>query len=192
MSAAFPSTPRRGAQRASHLRHMSNGSSTTSNSRPVTSPSDTGTVQHDPIPVPVPIGKKCILWIHEDPFSLPEVILNLDLFPDVEAGDLMAIVSVKTDSQENVSTSKMEDSLNASTLRERSASNRNSPGGTNNKNHDADVGNRYLFIAKEMPKEMKVKQPHMEVSVARHIADTFHFRSRSQILIITVCFPLLN
>lgn len=171
---------------------MSNGSSTTSNSRPVTSPSDTGTVQHDPVPLPAPVEKKCILWIHEDPFSLPEVILNLDLFPDVEAGDLMAIVSLKTESQENVSTSKMEDSLNASTRRERSPSNPNSPGGTSNKHHDADFGNRYLFIAKDMPKDMKAKQPHMEVSVARHIADAFHFRSRSQVLVITVCPTPLN
>ncbi|CAG8954787.1 hypothetical protein HYFRA_00004712 [Hymenoscyphus fraxineus] len=180
MSAAFPSTPRRGNQRTSHLRHMSNGSSVNS-----AGPSEAGTIQHDPEPLRPPVEKKCVLWIHDDPFSLPDVVINLDLFPDVQVGELMAIVPLKVDSQENVSTSKMDgDALHPSIRRDQSVSNSNGRGGNNN-NRNPNFGNHYLFIAKDMPKEMKAKQPHMEVSVARNIADSFHLKSRSQVLVRT-------
>jgi hypothetical protein len=53
--------------------------------------------------------------------------------------------------------------------------------------HGIDLGSRYLFIAKDMPKEMKVKQPSLEVSVAKHIADVFYLKHRSNVLLTTVC-----
>ncbi|RAL65769.1 hypothetical protein DID88_005434 [Monilinia fructigena] len=82
-------------------RQVSNGSSETGTaftSRPVTSNSSTGTVQHDPIPLKLPIERRCNLWTHDEAFSKEEVILNLDLFPDVKAGELMSIIALKTDS----------------------------------------------------------------------------------------------
>lgn len=179
----------------SHLREVSNGSSDTFDSRPTTA-SDTDTIQYAPIPsplpLPLPIERKCVLWVHDEGFSKEEVVLNLDLFPDVKPGDLMAIVAIKTDTgvrdfQEKLQSVKRDpDNLAASMQRERSSSHPRSPGPVNggDSKHDH-VGKRYLFIAKDMPKEIKSKQPGLELSVAKHIADVFCLKHRSNVLLTT-------
>jgi len=199
MAAVLPLTPRRGNKRASHLREVSNGSSDIMyNSRPVTAASESGTVQHDPIPVKLLVERICVLWNHDEGFSKEEVVINLDLFPDVKAGELLAMVALKTESvardfQEKAQTSKKDvDTLTTAMRRERSNSNPRSPGppNENHAKHDVDLGKRYLFIAKDMSKEMKTKQPTLEVSVARHIADLFCLKHRSNVLITTVSLPM--
>jgi hypothetical protein len=134
------------------------------------------------------------LWNHDEGFSKEEVVINLDLFPEVKAGELLGIVALKTDSvvrdfQEKAQASKKEvDTLATAMQRERSNSNPRSPGivHDNHPKHDVDLGKRYLFIAKDMSKEMKTKQPKLEVSVAKHIADLFCLKHRSSVLITTV------
>jgi hypothetical protein len=196
MSSALPSTPRRGTQKTSQLRHVSNGSSEiTPIAEPVLFPS--GTVQHDPILSKSSSERKCTLWIHDDLFSRDDVILNLDHFPDVKVGDLMAIVEIKTDPPlrdfpENVTAQKAEgEALSTPLPGARSNSKPNSPGGApaSSVKHDLDTGRQCLFIAKDMSKEMKARQPTMDVSVAKHMADTFHLKSRAQVLVITVRRP---
>ena len=192
-----PSTSRRGTLRASHLRQVSIGSadSNESTSRPVSS---TGTAQYDPTPLKAPFERRCNLWVHDDVFSKDEVVLNLDLYPEVKAGDLMAIVALKTDSgvrdfQDQVNASKKDlPALATAMTRERSSSNPKSPtlGSDMDSKHDVDIGKRYLFTAKDMPKELKAKHPGLEVSVAKQIADAFSFRHRSNVLLTTVCFHL--
>jgi hypothetical protein len=184
--------PRRGIQRTSHLRQVSNGSSDT-NSRPATAASDTSTVQNDPVLPSLPIERKCVLWVHDEGFSKEEVVLNLDLFPDVKAGDLMAILALKTDTgvrdfQEKAQPLKKDvEGLSVTMERERSASHPRSPGFVNGSYAKTlDVGNRCLFIVKDMPKEIKAKQPNLEISVAKHIADVFCLKHRSNILLTTV------
>ncbi|KAH7411256.1 vacuolar membrane-associated protein-like protein IML1 [Cadophora sp. MPI-SDFR-AT-0126] len=195
-----PSTLRRNTQRASHLRQVSNGSSeTTIMSRPTTAASDTGTIQHDPIPLKLTIERKCVLWVHDEAFSREDVVLNLDLFPEVKPGELMAVTALKTepgvrDFQEKSQTGKRDsDTLSTSMQRERSSSNPKSPGTVNGSanrhgsdaKHDPDLWNRYLFLARDMPKDMKAKQPNLEVSIAKHIADAFCLKSRSSVLLST-------
>jgi DEP domain-containing protein 5 len=193
MSTIVPSTPRRGAFRASHLRQVSNGSADSPyNSRPRTATSETGTTQYDPTPLKPPIERRCIIWVHDEAFSKDEVVLNLDLFPDAKAGDLMAIVALKTDSGVRDFQEKAQkidaDNLATAMQRERSNSNPRSPNQANGADtkHDLDLGKRYLFIATDMSKEMKTKQPGLEVSVAKSIADEFCFKHRSNVLLTTV------
>lgn len=195
MPPIVPSTPRRGPQRTSHLRQVSNGSADIMfNSRPVTA-SDASTLQHDMTSSKTRIERRCIIWVHDEGFSKDEVVLNLDLFPDVSPGELMAIVALKTDSgfrdfQDKVQPLKKDvEALATSVQRERSNSNPRSPVPANGSEvkYDVDVGNRYLFIAKDMSKEMKAKQPSLEVSVAKHIADVFGLKHRSSVLLTTVC-----
>jgi DEP domain-containing protein 5 len=195
MAAVPPLTPRRGTQRASHLREVSNGSSDIMyNSRPVTAASNSETDQHDTVPVKLPVERICVLWNHDEGFSKEEVVINLDLFPDVKAGELLAVVALKTESvvrdfQEKPQTSKKDvDTLATAMQRERSNSNPRSPGPPidNHTKHDVDHGKRYLFIARDMSKEMKAKAPNLEVSVAKHIADLFCLKHRSNVLITTV------
>ncbi|TVY56894.1 Vacuolar membrane-associated protein iml1 [Lachnellula cervina] len=185
MSVVPPITPRRGIKGngKSHLRNVSNGSSQ----------SDTGTAHHDPIPVKLPTQRKCTLWVHEEAFSKDDVVLDLDLFPDVKPGELMDVVALKADSgvrdfQEVAQPSRKDgDSLSATMQRQRSNSNSDSPS-TASGNHarrDSDIGKRYLFIAQEMSKEVKAKQSRFEISVAKHIADLFGLKHRSQVLVST-------
>ncbi|KAN0096512.1 vacuolar membrane-associated protein-like protein IML1 [Hyaloscypha variabilis] len=194
MATVPPLTPRRGNQ-PSHLRQFSNGSfDFKTSSRPPTAASEAGPVQHDPAPIKLPVERVCILWNHDEGFSKEEVVINLDLFPEVKAGELLGIVALKTDSvvrdfQEKAQASKKEvDTLATAMQRERSNSNPRSPGivHDNHPKHDVDLGKRYLFIAKDMSKEMKTKQPKLEVSVAKHIADLFCLKHRSSVLITTL------
>jgi hypothetical protein len=198
MAAIPPSTPRYGLRRASHLRQVSTGSPDSNyNSRPTTQASSIDTVQHESTAPKAPVERRCDLWTHEDSFSKHEVVLNLDLFPDVNPGDLMAIVPLKTDSgvrdyQEKTQGPKKDaDGLPASMQRDRSHSNPKSPGqgsGADIK-HDVDLGKRYLFIAKDLCPETKERPPGFEVSVAKHIADVFCLKHRSSVLITTVRSP---
>lgn len=182
-------TSRRRAPRSSHLREVSNGSSDTIESRTA---SDTGTVQHDPAPSPLPVERKCVLWVHDDGFSKEDVVLNLDLFPDIKTGDLMAIVALKNESNVRDLQEKPQrrdtDSIAASVHRDRSSSYTRSPGPNTESDakHDDDVGKRYVFVAKDMPQDMKTKQPGLELSVAKHIADLFNLKHRSNISLTTV------
>jgi DEP domain-containing protein 5 len=190
MAAVQPLTPRRGTQ-PSHLRQISNG--TSSNSRPLSAaPSESGTVHRIPVPVKPPIERVCVLWNHDEGFFKDEVVINLDLFPDVKAGELLAITASKTDARDfqdkaQISKKDVENVANA-LQRERSNSNPRSPGRINDAHpkHDVDLGKRYLFIAKDMTKDMKAKQPTLQVSVAKHITDLFCLKNRSNVRITTV------
>jgi DEP domain-containing protein 5 len=189
MATVPPLTPRRGNQ-PSHLRQVSNGSSDFKS----TAPSESGTVHHDPVPIKLPVERVCVLWNHDEGFSKEEAVINLDLFPDVKEGELLATVALKPepvvrDFQEKAHTSKKDvDTLATAMQRERSNSNPRSPGpvSANHPKHDIDLGKRYLFVAKDMSKEMKAKQPKLEISVAKHIADLFCLKHRSNVLITTV------
>lgn len=188
MSSIKAPASRRRAHGASHLREVSNDSSNTIEEEQ----SDTGTIQHDPRS---PMEQQVVLWVHDDGFSKEDVVLNLDLFPDVRAGDLMAIVASKTEpttrdfQDKSQSTRKDTENIAASMRRDRSSSYPRSPGPNieSDTRHGDDVGKRYVFIAKDMPKDMKTKQPDLKLSVAKHIADLFNLRHRSNVLLTTVC-----
>lgn len=115
--------------------------------------------------------------------------MNLDLFPDVKVGDLMAILPLKTDTgvrdfQEKAQHSKKDGEIYAVAMeRERSSSQARSPGPRTK--HD-DSGNRCLFIVRNMPLDMKTKQPTLEISISKTIADSFCLRHRSNVLLTTV------
>jgi len=197
MSKITSSTPRNGAFRGSHLRQVSNGStgssSSNDNSRPISVSSDTGTAQYAPIPEKVPVEKRCNLSVHDESLSKDEVVLNLDLVPGIRAGDLMAIIGLKTDTgvrdfQEKPASKKDIDAHITTIQRERSSSNPQSPNhniGTDSK-HDVDLGKRYVFIAKDMPRDLKMKNPTLEVSILKQIADVFSFKHRSIVLLTEV------
>jgi hypothetical protein len=192
MSSSNPTIPRRGTQRASHLRQVSNGSSEYVKSRPLSVLSETGIVNHDPVPPKSMANRRCNIWVHDESFSRDEVVINLDLFPDVKAGELMAIVALKTDSGVRDFVDKAQISNGEPTvLVEQSHLNPNSPVPVygSEGNHDVDHGKKYLFIAKDMPKEIKTRQPNLEISVAKNVADVFNLKHRSNVLVTSVSSP---
>jgi hypothetical protein len=48
---------------------------------------------------------------------------------------------------------------------------------------------RYIFVAKDMPKDLKIRFPSVEVYVAKHIADVFGMKKGSQVALTPVCSP---
>lgn len=199
MSAGLPSTTRHGTHRASHLRQVStSGSDTPYNSRPATATSDTGTIQHDPTYAKV--ESKCVLWVHDDNFSKDEVVLNLSLFPDLREGDTIAITAIKQepnlrDFQDRRQGSAHEsDTLSVDVPRERSSSNPRSPVSASPKGckHDNAGERRYMFVARDMTREQKVKSPTLEISIAKNVADVFGFRHRASCVLSVVCSPALQ
>jgi hypothetical protein len=115
----------------------------------------------------------------------------------VSPGDLMPIVPLKTDSgvrehqEKSQGTKKEADSLPTAMQRDRSHSNPQSlsqGSGTDSK-QDIDHEKRYLFIARDTYRELRDKPQVLEVSVAKHIADIFCLKHRSNVLVSTVCQP---
>jgi DEP domain-containing protein 5 len=139
--------------------------------------------------------RKCTVWVHEEQFSREEVLLNLDLFPKnaVKPGDLMAIIGLKTDTaacdfqDRSTSSKKALDNIAVSfQLNPKFLETEFNNGGARNAMHDADLEKRYLFTVSDMSKELKARQPSLEVSVAKHIADVFGFKHRTEVLLTTV------
>lgn len=57
------------------------------------------------------------------------------------------------------------------------------------KNASVDSGQpskRYIFVVKDMPKELKVRFPHVEIYVAKQIADVFGMKKGSQVTLAPV------
>jgi hypothetical protein len=142
--------------------------------------------------------RRCTLWVHDEGFSREEVVLNLDLFPGFKPGELMAIMALKTDSgvrdfQEKTQSSNRDSvALGAPIQRERSASNPRSPASGKDAKRDVDRWKRYLFIAKDISREMKAKHQGLEVSVTKYIADAFGLKHRSNVILTTVYGPLIQ
>ena len=195
MSSILQSASRHGTHRASHLRQVStSGSETPSTSRPATATSDTGTIQHDPLIEQVD-ERKCVLWVHDEAFSRDEVVLNLSLFPYIKDGDAVAISAIKVetngrDHQDRRQGSAHEsDSLSVGHARNRSTSNPRSPTSFSLKESKHEIGTerRYMFIARDMSRELKIKNQNLEISLAKHVADVFGFKHRSSCVVSLVC-----
>jgi hypothetical protein len=147
-----------------------------------------------------PVERRCVLWIHDEQFSKEEVVLNMDLFPagSIKPGDLMAIVALKTDAaikdfhDKNQPVKKGAEMLSVSLQPDTNFEERKSSMGTVSVDgqHDIDNEKRYLFAIEDMNNELRAKQSNLEVSIAKHIADLFGFKHRSNVLLTTVCFIL--
>ncbi|KAK1759336.1 vacuolar membrane-associated protein IML1 [Echria macrotheca] len=105
-------------------------------------------------------------------FARDEVLLNLDLLGDeVKAGSLLAIDVVKAEPEKQPQASHLKAHFHD---RDRG---RDAP---------AESEKRYICVAKDMPKDLKLRYPHVEVYVAKHIADVFGMRKGSQVTLTPV------
>lgn len=107
-----------------------------------------------------------------------EVLLNFDrLGPDFKPDTLMGITALRGDTSKTTYGSVNKQSWDYQ--------------GTGRRNispSDQDyTSNRYVFVAKDMPKEMKLRQPDVDVLVATHIADAFGMKRGSQVILAPVC-----
>ncbi|OBU00341.1 vacuolar membrane-associated protein iml1 [Pseudogymnoascus verrucosus] len=127
-----------------------------------------------------PVERQCVLWVHDEKFSKEEVIFNHTLLPAgrYKLGQLMAIVPLKNDALD-----KKPGSLAASQQLDASIADMRSSKGSLDTQEDAEK--QYLFTLGEMNKETASKHPNLEISVAKHVADVFGFKHRSNVLVTT-------
>ena len=180
---ATPSAPRRGP-RWSRLRHHENSTSSLDRSSSAdthTSPRSESTHSTIKDTHTQPRERYCTITVN-DGYLKDEVLLNFDrLGPDVRPDSLMGITALKGDSGKGFagygSLSK-------------SAADHNGGRKDNASNpfDDDYTANRYVFVAKDMSKEMKSRQPDVDVSVSKHIADAFGMKKGSQVILAPVSF----
>lgn len=111
---------------------------------------------------------RCTVTVNES-FARDEILLNLDLFDgDLRAGMLVSIDILGPEASKQQST----------------AAKRLDP--TSNHGAPDEAVKRYLFVVKDMPKDLKARFPHVEIYVAKHIADAFGMKKGSQVLLAPV------
>ncbi|KAF3768041.1 hypothetical protein M406DRAFT_254495 [Cryphonectria parasitica EP155] len=102
--------------------------------------------------------RKCTVTVNES-FARDEILLNLDLFgSDFRPGMLVSLDILRPDISSS-SSSKLQNG----------AADPGQPAG------------RYIFVVKDMAKELKIRYPHVELYVAKHIADVFGMKKGSQV-----------
>lgn len=179
---AVPSAPRRGPHWSHHLRQSSTNSDRASEAS-LASPrsmSTHSTIKDAKDEKPRKAEHYCAVTVNEG-YSRDEVLLNLDLIGgDIKPGTLMSIAVVKSDLSKSSagygSYKKLAHEDNSSLRYQNSG-----PCDPNN------LGHQYIFVAKDMPKEVKGRQPEAEVYVVKHIADTFGMKKGSIVLLTPVC-----
>lgn len=119
------------------------------------------------------VDRKFTVTVNES-FPRDEVLLNLDqIGDDVKPGSLMAmnVLRPESDKQSHGGQHKQHIPKDAS------------PGAAS---RPAEAEHRYIFVVKDMPKEIKTRYPTVEVYVAKHIADAFGMRKGSQVTLTPV------
>lgn len=176
---ATPSAPRKGPA-WSQLREASITSidrKSTASPASIASNSSRSTVRETP---PRNLERLCKIIVHEA-YSRDEILVNLDLLGgEVKPGTLMGVAVLKGDNWRSHggygSVNKQEYEQNHEHL---------TGGSSSSKNHGP-LGPRYLFVAKDMPKEMKARNPDTEICVVKHIADAFGMKRGCQVLLTMV------
>lgn len=116
--------------------------------------------------------RKCTVTINES-FARDEILLNLDLFSTrIKPGMLVSIDIFRP-----------EFSKQQTTAAKRLAS---QDAGKNGASDASQPSNRYIFVVKDMPRELKARYPHVELYVAKHIADVFGMKKGSQVILAPV------
>ncbi|KAI0390378.1 hypothetical protein F5Y17DRAFT_67272 [Xylariaceae sp. FL0594] len=111
-----------------------------------------------------------------------DVLLNFDLVGggSIQPGTLMSITPIRPDADRP---DRLQTSLYGSS---RSAPyHRGSPAPAEVK-ANGDMSRRYVFVAKDMPKDLKARMPSVEVYVAKHVGDAFNLRKGTPVVLAPV------
>ncbi|KAM5348222.1 hypothetical protein ACJ41O_008046 [Fusarium nematophilum] len=123
------------------------------------------------------LERRCTVTVNEG-YSKDEVLLNFDAVGgDARPGTLMCISFAKDDVRKP--------STGHGSSKQNPDQNGGQKGTSACQNGDC-AGFRYVFVAKDMPQEMKARQPDVEVYVVKHIADAFGLRKGSQVFLTVV------
>lgn len=116
--------------------------------------------------------RRCTVTVNES-FARDEILLNLDLFNSAfQSGILVSIDILKPEaSKQQPTTAKRLAVLDAA---------------RHGANEASQPSKRYIFVVKDMPRELKIRYPHVEIYVAKHIADVFDMKKGSQVILAPV------
>ncbi|EHK22209.1 uncharacterized protein TRIVIDRAFT_122289, partial [Trichoderma virens Gv29-8] len=179
---AVPSAPRRGPHWSHHLRQSSSTISDRASEISPASPrsiSTHSTVKDIKDEKPRKTERYCAVTVN-DGYSRDEVLLNLDqIGGDIKPGTLMSIAVLKSESAKSAAgfgSLKKQPHEDNGSLRYQHIG----PCDPNS------LGDQYIFVAKDMPKETKARNPDIEVQVVKHIADIFGMKKGSIVLLAPV------
>ncbi|EGX94765.1 Dishevelled, Egl-10, and Pleckstrin domain protein [Cordyceps militaris CM01] len=125
------------------------------------------------------IERICTVVVAEG-YMRDEVLLNLDVVgPEVRPGMLMAISAIKSESTKVLGghgslNRQVHDGNEAAKAAAALAKDRTA------------LGHRYIFVVKDMPREMKARNQDAEVCIVRHISDAFAMKRGTQVLLTPV------
>ncbi|KAK6957257.1 hypothetical protein Daesc_000039 [Daldinia eschscholtzii] len=190
-AAPSPSAPRRATQWTSHLRQFSKSSLDRTSTESPLSPDNTSvhSASRDQLPSKRVNDRICCVTINESVIS-DEVLLNLDMFGGtVQPGALMSIAPIKSD-QDRMQGSQYGTLRQASFHRGFMAA---TPTDDVPKS-EIDAGRRYVFVAKDIPRELKARHPNIEVYVSKQIGAAFNMKKGTQVLLAPVdnLFPAIE
>ncbi|KAJ4165241.1 hypothetical protein LMH87_006880 [Akanthomyces muscarius] len=175
---AAPSGPRKGPP-WSHLREpVTPGIDRKSTASPssITSTSTRSTLREDR---PRRLERICIVVVAEG-YMRDEVLLNLDMVgPEVRPGMLMAISAIKSESAKA-------SGGHGSLSRQTHDGNEAAKAAAALAKDRAALGHRYIFVVKDMPREMKARNQDAEVCIVRQISDAFGMKRGTQVLLTPV------
>jgi DEP domain-containing protein 5 len=182
MSRNASSTPtvRKGASWTSHLRQQSRTSlgvpAPDSPTSPRASSSHPDLRPEPQTPRKGRFERRCTVTVNDN-YSRDEVLLNLDLMgPDVKHGTLMSMTVVESDKPSSANQGAVGKPPNQDGARARTTM--PVPG-----DGDKAAGKRYIFVVKDMSKELKTRYPHREVYVVKHIANKFGMGNGTQVVL---------
>ncbi|KAK5628428.1 hypothetical protein RRF57_004143 [Xylaria bambusicola] len=119
--------------------------------------------------------------IHESPFVRDDVLLNFDLVGGgaIQPGTLMSVTCIKPETDRS---DRLQGSVYSSS---RPPLHARTPTAADSRSSD-DSARRYVFVAKDMPKDLKARIPTVEIYVAKHVGDAFNLRKGAQVILIPV------
>lgn len=119
--------------------------------------------------------RKCTVTVNES-FARDEILLNLDLFNSrFKPGMLVSLDVLKPEvSKQPITSKRLVAAQDAA---------RNGP------SEPSRPSERYIFVVKDMARELKARYPHVELYVAKQIADVFGMKKGSQVILAPVRSP---
>lgn len=172
--------------RKPHWAHLRQLSRTSLDKLPLESPRSPDTVSSNSTlraeakdDAPSSLRRKCTVTVNES-FARDDIVMNLDLFSRVfKPGMLVSIEILKPEvSKPQNATAKRLTSQDP---------------GKSTATESGQPSKRYIFVVKDMPKELKTRYPHVELYVAKQIADVFGMKKGSQVILTSVWLrPVIN
>ncbi|GAP84784.1 putative vacuolar membrane-associated protein iml-1 [Rosellinia necatrix] len=179
-AALSPSAPRRHSP-WTHLRQISRSSTDKLLSEPSKSP-DTASLASNSTIRDFQSSRRALERVYtvaiNESLIRDEVLLNFDAVggDTIQPGTLMSITPVKLDTERP-------DRLQASLYGSTRPSYQWASAAPADARANDDAARRYVFVAKDMPKDLKARIPNVEVYVTKQVADAFNLRKGTQVVL---------